>query len=262
MPAVFTGRWSRGTILNQALEKVGNDSIRHLARGRLNRILEELYSQWEWPFLYKVATFTFPTGNTGGALTLYASQSLPSDFLKTEHETTGLRITAVDGVVQNFPVVEIDPVAFRRRAIPSDRETARPLIYYVSYAEQFIYFWPRPTQSCQATFIYKHLPADVPEGTGATGDPVTTAYDADIPLYPWGGHLAMEVEAWGQQYEQNSQRAAEVRQEANAAFDNIRNIALPRGSQEPTVPLDPTIFGPGFRTEDDDMFGGYRDDEW
>lgn len=256
MPAVFTGRWTRGTILDQALARAGNAKVRHLARDRLNRILEELYSQWEWPFLYKVSTFTFPASNTGGQLTLYASVVLPSDFLKTEHETTGLRITSIDGNVRSLPVVEMDPIAFRRRAIPSDQESQRPLIHYISYGEQFMYFWPRPTTACQATMIYKFLPADMPIGTGS--DAVTTAYDADIPLFPWGGVLSMAIEAWVLQYDENP-RAAEVQAEASAAFDQIRNIALPRQSQEETLPLDPKLFSTPFRDESDSY---YRDDEW
>src|SRR6267142_3433042 len=261
MPAVFTGRWTRGTILDQALKRVGNVKIKHLARDRLNRILEELYSQWEWPFLYKVFSFTFPGGNTGGQLTIFASAILPDDFLKTEHETTGLRITTVDGNPQNFPVVETDPVTFRRRALPYEQESQRPLIYYVSYGERFIYFWPRPIQACGATMIYKFLPPDQPIGNGSVSDPVTVAYDADIPRYPWGGHLSMEVEAWALQYDENP-RAQEVRAEANGAFDNIRNIALPRASQEQTLPLDPTVFGPVFRDESDWFWHGPGNDEF
>lgn len=259
MPAVFTGRWSRGTILDQALARAGNAKVRHLARDRLNRILEELYSQWEWPFLYKPSTFTFPAGNTGGLMTLYASVATPSDFLKTEHETTGLRITSIDGAVRSVPVVEMDPISFRKRAIPTDQEGQRPIIYYVSYSEQVLYFWPRPTQSCVATMVYKFLPADVPIGTGS--DAVTTAYDADIPLYPWGGHLSMEIEAWTLQYDENP-RAQEVRAEASSAFDQIRNIALPRDSQEPTIPYDPRIFGPAFRDETHGYYRGDDDDWW
>lgn len=253
MPAVFTGRWTRGTIIDQALKRVGNVKIKALARDRLNRILEELYSQWEWPFLYKVYSFTFPGGNTGGQLTIYASAALPADFLKTEHETAGLRITTVDGNPQSFPVVEVDPVNFRRRAVPYDQESQRPLVYYVSYGERLIYFWPRPIQACGATLIYKFLPPDMPL-TDAT------AYDADIPLYPWGGHLSMEVEAWACQYDRDP-RMDQARQEANSAFDNIRNIALPRASQEPSLPLDPTVFGRAFRDESDWFWHGpYRDE--
>lgn len=258
MPAVFTGRWTRGTIIDQALQRVGNTRIKHLARDRLNRLLESLYTQWEWPFLYKVHTFTFPSGNTGGQMTLYASVATPTDFLKTEHETTGLRITAIDGNVRSSPVVEIDPVSFRRRAIPHDQESSQPRIYYVSYAEQILYFWPRPTQACAATMVYKHLPADVAIGTGSDAD--TTAYDADIPLYPWGGHLSMEMEAWAYQYDHDP-RAAEARADADRAFDDIRNIALPRGSQEDTLPLDPKTFGPAFRDESDGFYSD-TDDEW
>lgn len=254
MPAVFTGRWTRGTILNQALQRIGNTRILALARDRLNRELEHLYSQWEWPFLYKVHPFTFPAGNTGGQLSIYSSVSLPSDFLKTEQETTGLRITTIDGNPQSFPVIETDPITFRRRAVPYEQEGQRPLFFYVAYAEQFLYFWPTPTQTCGATMIYKFLPADV--------DPTDTAtYDADIPLFPWGGYLSTLMESWALQYDENP-RWREMKQEADRMFDDIRNIAMPRQSQEQTLPLDPTVFGPGFRDERHSFYSGPDDDFW
>jgi hypothetical protein len=258
MPAVFTGRWTRATIITQALERAGNLKVRQLARDRLNRILEELYSQWEWPFLYKVFPFTFPSGNTGGMVNIYPSFTLPGDFLKTEQEMTGLRIISLDGNTVDFPVTEVDPVQFRRRSIPHDLTGQRPLIAYFAYAEQICYFWPAPTQTCKSQLIYKFLPADVPIGSGAANDPVTAAYDADIPLFPWGGFLSIAIEQWALDYDENP-RAQSKLQEMNSAFDNIRNIAMPRLSQEPNIPLDPTMFGPGFRDESSRYF---RDWDW
>lgn len=258
MPAVFTGSWTRGTIITQALERAGNLKIKQLARDRLNRLLEELYSQWEWPFLYKVYQFTFPSGNTGGQINIYPSFALPSDFIKTEQETTGLRIISQDGNVVDFPVVEVDPVQFRRRSIPHNLEGQRPLIYYCSYAERIGYFWPAPTASNAAMLIYKFLPADQPIGGGTASDLVTIAYDADVPLFPWGGFLSMAVEQWALDYDENP-RAQSKQAEVNSAFDNIRNIAMPRQSQEMNLPLDPQMFGPGFRSEESRYF---RDWDW
>ena len=256
MPAVFTGRWTRGTILDQALERVGNVKIKHLGRDRLNRILEELYTQWEWPFLYKVTQLGIPSGNTGGQLTLYPSFSLPSDFLKTEEETTGLRIATVDGIVRDKPIAEIDPVQFRRRAIPHDATADVPRIWYASYAERIGYFWPAPTQAAIANLIYKFLPEDQPIGTGS--DAVTTTYDADIPLFPWGGYLSMEVEYWARQYDQDP-NAQQTRRDCDASLEMIRQVALPRQSQESVLPLDPLTFGRAYRSEEE---GGWWANDW
>lgn len=247
MPAIFTGRWTRGHILDEALERVGNVKLKHRGREKLNRVLEELYAQWEWPFLYKVSSFTLPASNQGGNLSIYASVALPADYLKSEQERTGLTIVTLDGTVSNQPIAERDPIAFRQQAIPSDQEGPHPVIWYGDHADRFLYFWPRPTQACVAQLIYKHLPADAAVGTGT--DAATTAYDADIPLFPWGGYLAMEMEAWGHEYEENIQRAGMVRQDCLRALDRIRNVAMPRHTQESTVPLDPDVFGPAFRPE-------------
>lgn len=249
MPIVFTGRWSRGTIIDQALQRVGNVKTKHLLRDRLNRILEELYTQWEWPFLYKVTSVGFPGGNTGGQLSIYASFALPADFLKTETETTGLRITAIDGEPRDIPVVELDPIRFRNSAIPHHAESGQPRIWYPSYAERIGYYWPTNTQSVTGNLIYKFLPADMPIGDGSGSNPATTAYDADIPLFPWGGYLSMECEYWAYQYDHDDQRASMVRRDADATLDMIRNVAMPRQSQDVTLPLDPLVFGPAFRDE-------------
>lgn len=256
MPAVFTGRWTRGTIIDQALQRVGNVKIKQLARDRLNRIEEDLYTQWEWPFLYKVVNVAFPSGNTGGQLSIYPSFTLPDDFLKTETETTGLRIITLDGNPVDRAVIELDPISFRRQAIPHDMSrgglSSSPRIWYPSYAERIGYFWPAPTQANLGILIYKFLPPEQPIGDGQ--DSVTVAYDASIPLFPWGGYLSMAVEYWALQYDENP-RSQEALADCSVALDTIRNIAMPRQSQEPVLPLDPLTFGRAFR---DDIGWGWR----
>lgn len=258
--AVFTGRWTRGTILDQALKRVGNVKIKQLGRDQLNRLLEAVYSKWEWPFLYTTLNFTFPAANTGGTMTQFASTALPADFLKTQSETTGLRILARNGNAFNRPVVEVSPLEFVRIAIPNDQEGQAPRVFYCSLAESILYFWPRPTDTVSAQLVYKFLPDDMPIGTGDT-DPVTIAYDADIPLFPWGGFLAKAMEQWAHTYEKDYTSAQVAQGEADVLFDMIRNIGLPRDSQEPTIPLDPRVFGPTFRDESTGWWP-WRDEDW
>lgn len=253
MPAVFTGRWTRAQILIQALNRAGNKKITQLARDRLNRRLEELYTQWEWPFLWTEYRFVMPAGNTGGVAS-YASFQLPADFLKTSDEVTGLLIVTKDGDSSKLPIVERDPVAFRRSANPIDQISDTAKIWYVDYATRFGVVWPAPTAALGCSLTYKMLPPDKDIGAGgplgAASDATTVAYDADIPLFPYGGYLALDLEAWAREYDHDGQ-ASYTRADAESAFQNIRAVALPRGTVETTVPLDPTVFGPGFRNESD-----------
>lgn len=264
MPAVFTGRWTRAQILTQALQRAGNMKVAHLARDRLNRLLEETYSQWEWPFLYTEYTFTMPSGNTGGVAN-YVTFDLPSDFLKTESETTGLLIRSRDGLTVDLPIIEVDPISFRRKAVPHDSTQDRCLFWYVDYANRKGVTWPTPTATLGCALLYKKLPPDVAIGEGgnlgASSDPTTQAYDADIPLFPWHGFLAAAMEHWARDYDNDPQaRVLEAQIWGDGGMlSTIRNIAMPRQSQSQVIDLDPQIFGPGFRDEGSRYF---RDWDW
>lgn len=285
MPVVYPAQWSRGAILQQALQKAGNKKIVQLARDRLNRLLEELYTQYEWPFLYTDYQFMMPSGNTGGPplwptfqlptqfpLTLQTivggvSQSLvyTVNFMKTMDEVTSLRISTKNGLTVDLPIVETNPVQFRRRAIPHDLQGDRPLIWYVDYSTLFGVTWPVPTAACFCDLRFKFLPTDQPIGSGGplfnATDPVTTAYDAAIPLFPYGGFLAMEMERWALDYDHDP-RARDLQAEIwgeGGVLERIRDIAMPRQSQDDTLPLDPQVFGPGFRDEASRYF---RDWDW
>ena len=285
MPAVFPAQWSRGQIIQQALNKAGNKKIVQLARDRLNRLLEELYTQWEWPFLYTDFQFMMPSGNTGGP-PLWSTFPLPTqapltlqsvvggvttpvtyivNFMKTMDEVTSLRISSKDGLTVDLPIIEVHPVQFRRRAVPHDLEGDRPLIWYVDYATMFGVIWPRPTSACYMALRYKFCPTDQPIGGGGplftSGDPATQAYDTSIPLFPYCGFLAMEMERWALSYDHDP-RARDMQVELwgdSGVFERIRDICLPRGSVDDTLPLDPQVFGPGFRDEASRYF---RDWDW
>lgn len=233
MAAVYPARWTRGRIIQQALQKVGNTKITPLARDQLNRVLEDLYVQWEWPFLYTVTTLTL-----SGALV-----DLPADFLKSESDDTGLRvITGPANQALDLAVLQKSPPEYARMATPTS-QTGRPRIWYHDHANNRAVLWPTPDGPYLAQIVYKALPPDFPV------DPIE-AYDADIPLFPYGMLLAHKLEVWALEYEQRTQLAMVRNQEFEQALDRVRGAAQPRQSQEMQIPLDEGTFGPCFRDDD------------
>jgi hypothetical protein len=222
--AVFTGRRTRRQIIDQALKKAGNTKIIVEARIELARILENLYLQHEWPFLYTETT-----------LTLSASTSLPSNFLKTESSDTGLRVTSVDSVTQDSPIQIVTPTEWRRMAIPRDATATTPDIAMVDYGASVIKPWPVPIGLVQALLVYKFLPGEV--------DPAdTVTFDANIPTFPFHGLLTDYVEAWALEYEHNP--AAQMLFMKNKdSLSMVLGTAIPRdANQSNAIELDPQFF--------------------
>lgn len=223
--AVFTGRRTHRQIIDQALKKVGNTKILVEARVELNRILERLYLEHEWPFLYEEAS-----------LTLTSSTALPTDFLKVESPDTGLRGTAVNGVTEDWPILIVTPTAWRRQAIPRAETATHPDIAMIDYAEGVLKPWPIPESTVTALLVYKKLPAE--------SDPTdTTTFDAATPTFPYAGLLSDLLEQWGHEYEHNSQAAQLLAAKNARSLSMILGIANPPDTnQADTIELDAGIF--------------------
>lgn len=223
--AVFTGRRTRRQIIDQALVKAGNTKILVEARIELARILEALYLEHEWPFLYAETT-----------LTLVASTALPTDFLKVEASDTGLRGTAVDGEVEDFPVQIVTPTEWRRQAIPRAETAERPEIAMIDYASSTLKPWPIPDGTVTALLVYKRLPAEVDPASVAT-------YDADVPLFPFHGYLTDRVEEWALGYEKDY-TGAQLKNADNArGLSMLLGTAIPKdANQAASLELDPALF--------------------
>lgn len=230
---VYPGRWTRRRILDQALEKVGNVKILALAREQLNRLLEDLYVQYEWPFLTTVATLTVSG----------ATADLPANFLKAEADDTALTLLSgpAGEDLGGLPIVQLSPVEWSRRS--RGTVSGRPLIWYHDQLLNQARVWPTPDGAYAAQLVYKALPADMPT------DP-TPAYDADTPLFPYSSLLAVGMEQWGQEYEHNWSAASIASQKFLFMLGNVRNIAQVRNSQETTIPLDEDTFTTPWRDDE------------
>src|SRR4030095_3942797 len=95
---------TRREIIDQALQRAGNntDSLRKQARIRLNRILQDLYLQWDWPFLWQTAAISLPPA---------ATFPLPTGFVKPEDDHA-LTVDSAAGVAYGVPLQEVDHLAF------------------------------------------------------------------------------------------------------------------------------------------------------
>ena len=232
--AVFTGRRTRRQIIDQALKKAGNTKILVEARVELARILERLYLEHEWPFLY-----------TETSLTLTASTTLPTNFLKVESSDTGLRGTAVDGVTDDWPIFIVTPTTWRRQAIPRTETAERPEFAMIDYATSVLKPWPVPSGSVTALLVYKYLPTEL--------DPTsTTAYDADIPTFPYHGYLTDVLEQWAQEYEHNATAAQLLAAKNRESLAMLLGTAIPKdANQASSIELDPAIFGAAPRVNEE-----------
>lgn len=229
--AVYTGRLTRRQIIDQALKKVGNTTIVQEARVELARLLEALYRDHEWPFLYTETT-----------LTLSSSVSLPEDFLKVESPDTGLRVTAIDGVTEDRPILIVEPQQWRRIALPRAATAEAPEIAMVDYATSVLKPWPIPESSVTALLVYKFLPAEVPI-PDVDDEAAIATYDADVPTFPFHDYLLDKMEQWGHEYEHHAVAAGALAQKNAALFDKIRGNAIPAdATRASSLELDPGLF--------------------
>jgi hypothetical protein len=218
-------RMNRGDIITQALQRVGNttNQLRIQARIRLNRILQDLYLQWDWPFLWRTASVTIaPDGRF----------ALPVGFLKCEDDQA---LT-----LAGRPLQELDHLTYAQLARAGVVAT-QPRIWTIDYAEQVGHVWPSPAAGAGATLRHKILPPDV------AVDPPST-YDADIPTFPWDTYLTDAVLQWAMEYEVDP-RANDQLLKNREQLGLIRGATWPERSYRPTIPLDPTVFTTPWRGE-------------
>jgi hypothetical protein len=227
--AIPAGRMNRGDIIRAALQRAGNMKLLAapagqpaLARVKLNRILETLYNEHDWPFLW----IDVP-------VTIGSQFALPPDFLQSQDDW-GLSYVRFDGVRRG--VAEVDHYTFDTRGRNVRTTAADPLIWTADRARGIGRVWPTPETAIQATLHYKFLPPDV--------DPLDLpTYDAEVPLFPWHDLLIDLVYQWALDYDQDPRAMAWAQMNA-ARFAAIRGTALPPRSRERTLPLDPHVFGP------------------
>jgi hypothetical protein len=225
---------TRREIIDQALQRAGNntDSLRKQARIKLNRILQDLYLQWDWPFLWRTAALVVPPN---GAFLL------PDDFLKAEDDQA-LVVESIGDTRYLTPLQEVDHLMFAQMARPTTEATL-PRVWTIDYAvtPKGGQAWPRPFYAATCSLRYKFLPPDVPVA------PITT-YDDDIPTFPWDAYLSDAVLQWAMEYEADP-RANDQLAKNGEQLGLIRGATWPERSYRSTVPLDPTVFSTPWRGE-------------
>lgn len=226
-------RMTRLDIINQALQRSGNNtnSLRIQARIRLNRILQDLYLQWDWPFLWKTVPVAIPPNG---------SFPLPDDFLKAEDDQA-LVVETVGDIIYNVAMQEVDHLDFVQKTRPLVSPTTLPRIWTMDYATKTGAAWPRPAFTCACSLRYKFLPPDVAVTP-------TAAYDADVPTFPWDAYLSDSVLQWAMEYEADP-RANDQLMKNREQLGLIRGATWPERSYRSTVQLDPVVFSTPWRSE-------------
>jgi len=220
-------RSTRLDLIDAALKRVGNTTatLKDAARTRLNRILQDLHQQWDWPFLWLTATLTI---QPNGLLVL------PADFQKPE-DTESLQIFQTGGVAQAAVVHEVDHRTFAMQAANQAMVQATlPKIWTIDYASLTGRVWPLPNDSCLATLRYKTFPSDMPLTD-------STAYDNDVPAFPYDNLLTDLLFEWAQSYEVDPRRADQLSLN-ESLVQKVRGSAFPERSYPSQIPLDPLVF--------------------
>ena len=221
-------RLTRGQLIDQALQKVGNttQSLIAQARIRLNRVLQDLAQQWDWPYLWVQLDVTvLPNGTV----------VLPDSFLKPE-DRQSLLITSVDGLPRTQIVAEVDHLTFAQSQASGSLIASAdcPVIWTIDYGTPVGRTHPRPDTTCQAVLRAKLLPDDFPITP-------SDAYDADIPRFPYDTLLTDLLFEWAQSYEVDPRRAEQL-QVNEATVMRVRGAAFPDQSYPSQIPLDPLVF--------------------
>jgi hypothetical protein len=223
------GQLNRGQLIDQALQRVGNNSssVKLQARTTLNRLLADLYQGYDWPFLWTSVLLTIPPN---GVVTL------PSDFLKPEDDQALIMIRAY-GQTLYRPIQEVDRKQFRN--FVSVESSQYPAAWRVDYGTKTGQVMPRPLESITATLQYKALPAPVLFTVGDTAS--IAAYDNDIPIFPWDSFLIDFLTDWAMSYEVDPRRAEQITINEEM-LGRLRGATWPERSYPSTVQLDPLVF--------------------
>jgi hypothetical protein len=222
-------RSTRGSIIDQALQRVGNTTatLKQAARFRLNRILQDLHLGADWPFLWTIAPVDLmPAGTI----------TLPDDFVKPEDtESLVIETAGAWGVIH-----EVDHRTFYARDVT--QTSTRPLMWTIDYTGPVGRLWPRPLERSSGSLRYKFLPPDMSLAEAAV-------YDADIPVFPWDTLLTDLLFEWAQMYEVDPRRGDQYQVNTNAIMQS-RGASFPERSYPSQVPLDPLVFSKPWQGND------------
>lgn len=224
-----TGRLTRAQIIQQAQRRAGNTSTSLFAEMRtwLNLEIEDLYTQWDWPFLMTTVQLAL------GGVTF----PLPTDFLRSQDDDA-LQITAIDGIAQRYRrIPEVDLGRYWARYDP-DTTSNIPLLWAADRANDVGRLWPLPTAAVSAQLRYKKTAGFIDPALFA---PVYSTYDDDVPIFPWHSYLVEQMYARVLEWDENP-LALQALGKAAAMLEKIRAVALPQHSISPTLDLDPDTF--------------------
>jgi hypothetical protein len=224
------GNLNRGQIIDQAMQRVGNNSPSILlqARTTLQRLLNDLYQQWDWPFLWTTSPVTLlPSG-------ILDLATLPLHFLKPEDDQSLALVTSSG---ERRPIQEIDHRSYAMRTTGGQGSSGTPRLWTINYGPAPTgLFTPRPAEALPAELRYKFLPATLPFAVGVTG-----TFDTDVPPFPWDSFLIDTLTEWGMSYEADPRRAEQITIN-EAMLQRLRGATYPERSFPSQVPLDPLFF--------------------
>lgn len=242
MATVPTGQLSISQIIGLATRKAANpqlavqslSTVPSDAHMYLVMYLYQLYTTFDWPFLYTSAT-----------LNLVGSQfTLPTDFLQAQDDTSFL-VTTVNGQPTQQFVQEYARDTFAIFATDLQTTGGSPLAWTADRNAGVGLLFPNlGVNTATATLRYKMLPsADTVFPTTAAE---IAAQLAVIPTFPWASFLVHANFTDCLIYEKDS-RAESAVMLRESMLASIRSGAETLRSQSPVIPLDSEVFSQPFQ---------------
>jgi hypothetical protein len=236
-----TGRLTFQQIRDLAVRQAGNPQLgQPLTTGPspatifLTQILYDLYTQYEWPFLFKTVTLNLVTD----------SFALPDDFYESQDDNA-LIVLQSNGLQQAQVVIEVAADEFYGMA--ATQAVGNIPYYWTADRQNFVgLLFPNCIGNTNtAQFRYRAIPAV------ETTPPLTqdeTVINAIVPVFPWANYLMQSLLVMCLQYERDPRYDMEVQKLEMMRKQVLQGSSVFRASSA-TIPLDPDVFRRPFRND-------------
>ena len=221
--------YTRGSVSSEAEAIINNMSLGTVTDAAINRVLNKLYTKWEWGFLTTRATLTFAVS--------IASVALPTDYVSHLHlkwrDNSGSPAFEHNIAWIDYSKYLLINTPLQTSNIPQVYTVSPQVSHGSSGSLGNVLIWPtfQTNSSPNCQLIYYYLPTIVTEGTGG-----------DATTIPFQNYIFLVEATVNELYRYLRDQRYQPRW-IEATVDEIRQNMLDFGAiSVPTIGLDPKVF--------------------